>query len=116
MRLKLTPAYGAIALPLLVALAIPVAADSGQLRDPTRCGQGNANCRNLPPSANDRPSNEQRPPSRDQKRNVGEKPGLMRTSPLPSEGLQRNTESPGSTGLDKGSTGISQPPRKRISH
>ena len=100
----------------LALAAGPARADSGQLRDPTRCGQGNANCRNLPPSASDRLRDRELKPAREKRQKVGDKPGIMRTSPLPSEGLQRNRDAPSSTGLDKGSTGISPPPRRRLSH
>jgi hypothetical protein len=100
------------ALLAVLGLSAPAFADSGQLRDPTRCGSGPANCRNLPPTANDKRRNEPRLPS-DTRRNVGDKPSLMRTSPLPSEGLQRNLDAPGSTGLDKGSTGITEYPKKK---
>ncbi|MDY0871516.1 hypothetical protein [Dongia rigui] len=104
----------AVTAALLVPLLAPgtVLADSGQLRDPTRCGTGPANCRKLPPTASDTRRNEPRLPS-DTRRNDGDKPGLMHTSPLPSEGLQRNPDAPGSTGLDKGSTGITPYPKKK---
>jgi len=103
---------------LAVALAVfgtsaPAVADSGQLRDPTRCGTGPANCRKLPPSASDTRRNEPRTPSSESRRKLGDRPSLMRTSPLPSESLRRAPEKPGSTGLDKGSTGITQYPRKK---
>jgi hypothetical protein len=100
---------------LLAVGFLPASAlgDSGQLRDPTRCGTGAANCRKLPPLASDKRRNEPRLPSSESRRKPGERPSLMRTSPLPSEGLQRNLESPSSTGLDKGSTGITQYPRKK---
>lgn len=101
----------------LLALSAPASSDSGQLRDPTRCGQGNANCRNLPPSANDRIRNERQEPARQKERKVGDKPPLMRTSPLPSEQLLRPPSVPSSTGLDKGSTGLSpNPKKKRVGH
>ena len=93
--------------------ATPVAADSGQLRDPTRCGTGPANCRKLPPTASDTRRNEHLPSSSESRRKPGERPSLMRTSPLPSESLRRDPDAPGSTGLDKGSTGITQYPKKR---
>jgi hypothetical protein len=105
-----------LGLGLALAAGGPAWADSGQLRDPTRCGQGNANCRNLPPSASDRLRDRELKPAREKRQKVGDKPGIMRTSPLPSEGLQRNRDAPSSTGLDKGSTGISPPPRRRVSH
>lgn len=100
------------ALLAVLGMTMPAAADSGQLRDPTRCGSGPANCRKLPPTASDQRRNEPRLPS-DTRRKVGDKPSLMRTSPLPSEGLRRNLDSPASTGLDKGSTGITQYPKKK---
>jgi hypothetical protein len=93
-------------------LSAPASADSGQLRDPTRCGTGPANCRKLPPTASDTRRNEPRLPS-DTRRKVGDKPSLMRTSPLPSEGLRHNPDAPGSTGLDKGSTGITEYPKRK---
>lgn len=96
----------------LAVLSMPVAmADSGQLRDPTRCGTGPANCRKLPPMASDTRRTEPSLPSTESRRKPGER--LMRTSPLPSEALRRDSEAPGSTGLDKGSTGLSQYPRKK---
>jgi hypothetical protein len=72
----------------------------------------------LPPSSSDRFRDQRQTPSRPQKeRKVGDKPGLMRTSPLPSEQLLRPPSVPGSTGLDKGSTGISPNSKgKRIGH
>ena len=91
--------------PLLVADG--ALADSGQLRDPTRCGSGPANCRNLQPSASDRIKNAPRGLEREER---GARPPLRKTSPLPSEFL--TPVKPGSTGLDKGSTGISKDPPK----
>lgn len=94
--------------------AAPAHADSGQLRDPTRCGQGGANCRNLPPSGPDRLKGQQQP-----RRDLtpSKLPSRSTTSPLPSEGLRRNPLAPSSTGLDKGSTGLTPPPiRKHIGH
>jgi hypothetical protein len=114
MRLKIKHAVLSSALALGIAL-MPInlaSADSGQLRDPTRCGQGNANCRNLPPSASDRIRDKHRAPSRQNERKSGNKPGLMQTSPLPSERL-RSPNAPSSTGLDKGSTGITPAPKIR---
>jgi hypothetical protein len=88
--------------------AAPIAlADSGQLRDPTRCGSGPANCRNLQPSGSDRIKNAPRGLDREER---GTRPSLRRTSPLPSEFL--TPVKPGSTGLDTGSTGISKDPPK----
>ncbi|MBI2255244.1 MAG: hypothetical protein HYU58_11540 [Proteobacteria bacterium] len=100
---------------LLAALGAlgPAFADSGQLRDPTRCGTGPANCTKLPPMGNDTRRNEPRGPSSEPRHRLKDRPSLMHTSPLPSEGLQRNLDSPGSTGLDKGSTGITQYPRRK---
>ena len=94
-------------------LSAPALGDSGQLRDPTRCGSGPANCRKLPPTASDTRRNEPRLPSGESRRKPGDRPSLTRTSPLPSEGLRRNLDSPSSTGLDKGSTGVTQYPRRR---
>jgi hypothetical protein len=102
-------------LAVLGASAPPALADSGQLRDPTRCGSGPANCRKLPPTARDTQRNEPRLPSSNSLRKSVDRPSRMQTSPLPSEGLQRNLDAPGSTGLDKGSTGIT-PPKKLPSH
>jgi hypothetical protein len=90
-----------------VAMAPMVSADSGQLRDPTRCGTGPANCRKLPPSATDRIKTAPRGIEREER---GTRPSLRKTSPLPSEFLK--PVKPGSTGLDKGSTGISKDPPK----
>lgn len=93
----------------------PAWADSGPLRDPTGCATGSAvaNCRSLPPmrgsssSGSDLRGSDQKKGSSSHQR--------MKTSPLPSEFLP-----PSSTGLDKGSTGISkQPlllPKSRINH
>ncbi len=114
MRLKIKHAILSSALALGIA-ATPITfayGDSGQLRDPTRCGQGNANCRNLPPSASDRIRDKHREPSRQNERKSGNKPRLMQTSPLPSEML-RSPNAPSSTGLDKGSTGITPAPKIR---
>ncbi len=99
---------------LLGVLSVPVSAqaDSGQLRDPTRCGTGPANCRKLPPMAGSTERNEPRLPSSETHRKPGQR--LMQTSPLPSESLRRSPETPGSTGLDKGSTGITPYPRKKV--
>nr|WP_298682227.1 hypothetical protein [uncultured Dongia sp.] len=90
-----------------VALAPIALADSGQLRDPTRCGSGPANCRNLPPSASDRIKSAPRGIEREER---GTRPSLRKTSPLPSEFLK--PVKPGSTGLDKGSTGLGKDPPK----
>lgn len=111
--MKRSTAY-ALTAALLAMLMVPVPAlaDSGQLRDPTRCGTGPANCRKLPPTGSDQRRNEPRLPS-DTRRNVGDKPSLMHTSPLPSEGLRHNPDAPSSTGLDKGSTGITPYPKKK---
>ena len=109
-------------LTLLTAVAVlaggvPAFADSGQLRDPTRCGSGPANCRKLPPTSRDSLRNQPRLPSSESRRKSQNRPSMMHTSPLPSEGLQRNLDSPGSTGLDKGSTGITlYPPKKPPGH
>ena len=99
-----------------LALASSAAlADSGQLRDPTRCGQAGANCRNLPPSASDRIKEQPRGLERNQRSGTDRNPPGMRTSPLPSEWLQRAPSEPSSTGLDKGSTGLSTHPRQKSS-
>jgi len=95
-------------------------ADSGPLRDPTGCATGSAvaNCRSLPPMRGDSSSGSSLRGSgqRDSDQKKGSSSHQrMKTSPLPSEFLP-----PGSTGLDKGSTGISkQPlllPKSRINH
>ena len=98
----------------LAFAAQPALADSGQLRDPTRCGQGNANCRKLPPSNCDRIKDTPRGES-DQRNKTDRNPTRMKTSPLPSEWLQRPPSEPSSTGLDKGSTGLSTHPRRKSS-
>ena len=95
----------------------PVAADSGQLLDPTRCGTRPANCTNLPPSGTDRLRDKPLPDRDLPSRRLGGSHGRSEDAPLPSEGLRRNRDAPSSTGLDKGSTGISLPPlRKHINH
>jgi hypothetical protein len=112
--MKTSAIYVILATLLAVGImSAPALGDSGQLRDPTRCGSGPANCRKLPPTASDTRRNEPRLPSSESRRKPSERPSLMRTSPLPSEALRRNPNSPGSTGLDKGSTGITPYPRRR---
>lgn len=101
-----------LAAALLLAAAWPAAADSGPLRDPTGCATGSAvaNCRSLPPLGREPSGSSLRGSDHNKKRNTPH----MKTSPLPSEFLP-----PRSTGLDKGSTGISnQPllPKSRINH
>lgn len=102
--------FGIILLGLLAIsfMSIPVIADNGQLRDPTRCGTGPANCQRLPPAASDSLRNQPRK-SDDSRHKPSRK---MQTSPLPSKYIQRNLNAPSSTGLDKGSTGLTQYPRK----
>ncbi|MBK8160405.1 MAG: hypothetical protein IPK59_17075 [Rhodospirillaceae bacterium] len=106
-------ALAALASSLLLA-AQPALADSGQLRDPTRCGQAGANCRKLPPSNSDRIKDTPRGES-DQRPKTDRNPARMKTSPLPSEWLQRPPSEPSSTGLDKGSTGLATHPRRKSS-
>lgn len=91
-------------------------ADSGPLRDPTGCASGSAvaNCRSLPPQW--RPKSDSDLRNKSNRRNA---PLMPRTSPLPSEKIQRMPPPPSSTGLDKGSTGLkggSGSPQKRIGH
>lgn len=106
---KQTP-VGRFALGLMVVVAMPAAADSGPLQDPTGCATGSAvaNCRELPALGGSRDSDAQRQrPSRSQGLSTGDR--LRQQSPLPSEGLRDRTSPPpppGSTGLDGGSTGL----------
>lgn len=93
----------------LTLLAIPpVLADSGPIQDPTGCATGSAvaNCRDLPQTGlrggDSRDSGSQRGLS------TGDR--LRKTSPLPSERIQRAPPPllppPASTGLGGGSTGL----------
>lgn len=100
-----------------LTFAIPAVADSGQLLNPTRCGTRLANCTNLPPSGTERLRDKPLPSHELPNRRLGGAPGTSQDSPLPSEQLRRSRDAPSSTGLDKGSTGISLPPlRKHINH
>ncbi len=105
--------YAILAFLLGMSLPSHATAENGQLLDPTRCGTRPANCTNLPPAASDSLRNRSRERDKDSIKRVGDQTSRMYTSPLPSRLLQRNLDAPGSTGLDKGSTGITQYPRKK---
>jgi hypothetical protein len=97
---------GIVALALLAGAA--ARADSGAIQDPTGCATGSAvaNCRDVPDTGlrggDSRDSGSQRGLSNGDR--------LRKTSPLPSERIQRapapTLPPPGSTGLGGGSTGL----------
>lgn len=96
---------GAIAL-----LAVPATADPGTVQDPTGCATGSAsgNCRNLPSTSSGSSSGSRLSPGKSQGLSSGDR--LRKSSPLPSQQIQRSPQPllppPGSTGLGGGSTGL----------
>lgn len=107
------------AFPALICLMLGAGfalADSGPLRDPTGCATGSAvaNCRSLPPMGRARNESDLH---RKEERKAA--PLMPRTTTMPSELILRRPPAPGSTGLDKGSTGLgvdSGGSKKRIGH
>lgn len=92
-------------------LAAPVLADPGAIQDPTGCISGNtaANCRSMPPkSSGGSSSGDRLRPGDSHGLSSGDR--LRKTSPLPSQQIQRAPAPilppPGSTGLGGGSTGL----------
>jgi hypothetical protein len=93
-------------------LAAPAIADPGAIQDPTGCISGNtaANCRSMPPlgSGSGSSSGDRLRPGDSRGLSSGDR--LRKSSPLPSQQIQRSPPpilpAPGSTGLGGGSTGL----------
>lgn len=93
-------------------LAAPALADPGAIQDPTGCVGGNtaANCRNVPAQSTGHggTGGDRLRPSDSRGLSSGDR--LRKTSPLPSQQIQRAptpiVPPPGSTGLGGGSTGL----------